>query len=264
MSIPTSTASLARLANIVDADLGGVDELPTGESASLIRVARNGEVAIKSLDGQHPFDALLGFVAPEDWEVLGVIAPGWGTRLVTGERLRTRVIYLAGRDGEEASLIRFAGDDDGEVLRLTERTIGRVADCVRRALDLPTTPEPEDGLLALWFHRVLQRMAACNHPSFGGRKLAPTDVGVFIDDARPVSWNDERWAVIQHEGSDLMTGDLAAWMDEGMYARFVLAEFADPDVAIPAAKRACIPEGWEAVLRHFAAAALSPEQNGIQ
>ena len=79
MSIHTSTESLTRLAQTIDADLGEVDDLPNGESASLIRVTRSGEIAIRSLDGEHPFDALLGFVAPEDWEVFGVIAPGWGT-----------------------------------------------------------------------------------------------------------------------------------------------------------------------------------------
>lgn len=259
MSIPTSTTSLARLANSIDGDLGKVGALPTGESASLVRVTRNGEVAVRSLDNQHPFDALLGFVAPDDWEVLGVTAPGWGTRVDTGDRQRTRVIYLAARYGEEAALIRFAGDGDGdaETLRPTERTIGRVADCVRRALDLPTTPEPDDSLLSLWFDRVLEKLAEHNHPSRGGAKLGINEVVAVIEQARPVSWNEERWAVIAHEGSVLVSGALAAWMDDGMFARCMLAELADPEVAIPAAKRACTAKGWTAMLQRFADAALA-------
>jgi hypothetical protein len=259
VSIPTSTTSLTRLASVIDADLGGVDELPTGESASLIRVTRSGEVGVRSLDNQHPFDALLGFVAPDDWEVLGVVAPGWGTRIDTGARQRTRVVYLAARDGEEASLIRFAGDDNAEILRPTERTIGRVADCVRRALDLPTASEPDTSLLALWFDRVLQKLVEHTHPSFAGHKVDADSVVGIIDEAQPSSWNDERWAVIEAGGSLLVSGDLAAWLDDGMFARLLLADLADPDVAIPAAKRGCTEAAWTKVLEHFAAAALGQE-----
>jgi hypothetical protein len=246
------------LAATIDTDLGPVDALPTGESASLIRVTRNGEVAVRSLDDQHPFDALLGFVAPDDWEVLGVIAPGWGTRVDTGVRLRTRVIYVAARDGEEASLIRFAGED-AEILQPTERAVGRVADCVRRALDLPTTSESDDSLLALWWDRVLRKLVERNHPSFAGQRLNVDEVAGVIDAARPLSWGDERWAVIANEGSLQVSGSLAAWLDDGMFARLLLADLADPDVAIPAAKRACTPEAWTALLEHFAAAALDQE-----
>jgi hypothetical protein len=259
VSIPTSTASLSRLATTIDGDLGPVDALPNGDSASLIRVTRSGEVAVRSLDNQHPFDALLGFVAPDDWEVFGVIAPGWGTRIDTGVRQRTRVIYIAARDGEEASLIRFAGDDDAEVLRPDEPAVGRVADCVRRALDLPTAPEPDDSLLALWWDRVLKKLVERNHPSFRGEQLDVAGVVAVIEAARPLSWGEERWTVIANEGSLQVSGSLAAWLDDGMFARLLLAELADPDIAIPAAKRACTAEAWTALLGHFAAAALDQE-----
>ncbi len=166
------------------------------------------------------------------------------------------MIYVAARYGEEASLVRFAGDDDAEILRPTERTVGRVADCVRRALDLPTTPEPHDSLLALWWDRVLQKLAARNHPSFGENKLDVDEVASVIAAARPRSWGDERWTVIANEGSLQVSGALAAWLDDGMFARLLLAELVDPDVAIPAAKRACTAQAWTALLKHFAAAAL--------
>lgn len=259
MSIPTSTESLTRLAQTIDADLGDVDALPTGETASLVRVSRRGEVAVRSLEGQHPFDALLGFVAPEDWEVLGVIAPGWGTHVDTGVRERTRVIFLAARYGDETSLIRFGGDENSRILQPTERAIGRVADCVRRALDLPTCPEPDGSRLALWFDRVLQRLVERNHPSFAGEKLDADSVVGIIDGTEPSSWNEERWAVIQRGGSLSVSADLAAWLDDGMFARLLLADLADPEIAIPAAKRACSEDAWSALLRHFAARALEQE-----
>jgi hypothetical protein len=218
-------------------------------------------MAVRSLEGQHPFDALLGFVAPEDWEVFGVIAPGWGTHVDTGRRQRTRVIYLAARHGEEASLIRYAGQAPTEVL--TERAIGRVADCVRRALDLPTTPEPDDTLLALWFDRVLQKLVERNHPSFAGEKVDADSVVGIIEAAEPASWNDERWKVIQNGGSFSVSDDLAAWLDDGMFARLLLADLADPEVAIPAAKRACTEEAWSALLEHFAARAIEQEDRSL-
>lgn len=250
MSIHTSTESLNRLAATIDADLGDVDSLPTGESASLIRVTRSGEIAIRSLDGDHPFDALLGFVAPEDWEVFGVIAPGWGTQYAESPptKRRLRVIHVASRTGDEVSLLRFAGDDTATSTDSAERPMGRVADCVRRSLNLCTPDEPADSLATLWVHRVLQALAARLHPSFGRRLVEAHEVETIIEHAAPTSWGDERWAVVQSEGSALMDGAVAAWMDDGMYARYVLADLPERTATMDAAKRACTPAAWQLAL----------------
>jgi hypothetical protein len=252
VSIETSTESLERLVRILDLDLGEVDELPTGESASVVRVMNNGEIGIRSLEGEHPFDALLGLVCPDEWEVFGVIAPGWGTYYAgprKGERRRMRAIHVVSRSGEEASLVRFVGEEatvatDGHVP-------GRVADCIRRAMDAPTAPEPDSSLLAWWFDRVLQRLVARNHPSFEGAPVGVDEIDDIIGD-RPLSWADERWQVAQAGGNTHMDGAIASWMDDGMFARFMLGEMADPEVALPAAKRACSPEAWTALLTYFA------------
>lgn len=255
MSIHTSTESLERLVQILDFDLGEVDELPTGGSASIVRVSNSGEVAIRSLDGEHPFDALLGFVAPDDWEVFGVIAPGWGTYYAgpkKGERRRMRAIHVVSRQGEEASLLHFTGEaatvaDDG-------RVPGRVADCIRRSMNVPTAPEPDSSLLALWCDRILQRLAARNHPSFAGAPVQVDEIDELAGE-RPSSWADERWAVIQAGGNANIDGALASWMDDGMYARFVLTGLGDPDVTLPAAKRACTHDAWSYLMRRFVQAA---------
>ncbi len=250
MSIHTSTESLNRLATTIDADLGEVDALPTGESASLIRVTRAGEIAIRSLDGDHPFDALLGFVAPEDWEVFGVIAPGWGTQYsgVAPARRRIRVIHVASRSGDEASLLRFAGDEGATGIGSAERPIGRVADCVRRALNLATPDEPADSLGTLWVHRVLQALASRLHPSFGRKRVEAHEIDEIVSSAAPRSWGDERWAVVQSEGSILMDGAIAAWMDDGMYARYVLGDLPERSTRMDAAKQACTPAAWQLAL----------------
>jgi hypothetical protein len=257
MSLPTSTKSLERLVHVLDFDLGEVDELPTGDSASILRVLTNGEIAVKSLDGEHPFDALLGFVAPDDWEIFGVIAPGWGTHYAgpkRGERRRMRAIHVVSRAGEEASLLHFAGEEpelapDGHVP-------GRVADCIRRAMNVPTDPEPDESLLSLWWDRVLQRLVAHNHPSLSASPVGRADIDELIGE-RPVSWGDERWKAVAEGGNLRMDDALAAWMDDGMFARFMLAGVADADVALPAAKRACTPEAWTYLLACFAFVAMT-------
>ena len=257
MTIHTSTASLTRLALTIDADLGPVDELPTGDGASLIRVMRNGEIAIRSLDGDHPYDALLGFVAPDDWEVLGVIASGWGTFYAgpqEGKRRRVRAIHVASRAGEEAGLLRFAGDDSPSI-EAAKDSPGRVADCIRRALELPTPDEPDSTLVAAWWDRTLRRVAARAHPSNNGRLAQVAELDGLIGDA-PTTWGDERWSVIISGGSALMDATIATWMDDGMFARTVLADMVDPEIAIDAAKRACSPEAWTELLKRFAAAVL--------
>jgi hypothetical protein len=260
VSIPTSTESLERLIHILDLDLGDVDELPTGGSAQIVRVTDKGEIALRSLDGEHPFDALIGFDAPADWEIFGVIAPGWGTFYEgprQGERRRCRAIFVASRQGEEASLLRFAGDDEGTLMH-EPNTPGRVADCVRRALVLPTAMPAPSSLVAYWFDRVLQQLVARRHPSASRNLVDIAEVDALID-ARPLSWEDERWRVVQAGGNLLMDGAVATWMDAGMFARFMLAEMVDPKDAMRHAKPACTPEAWEHLLARFIAAATEDD-----
>ncbi len=249
MTIPTSVSSLTRLAQTLDADLGHVDSLPTGESASLVRVTRNGEVAVRSLDGDHPYDALMGFVAPDDWEVFGVIAPGWGTYYDgprKGERRRCRAIHLTQRTGEEVAILRFTGDEEGDVIQEKDAP-GRVADCVRRAMGLPTPPATDASLTAWWADQVLRRIAARRHPSFEGELVDSCEVYDLIG-PRPASWDDARWSVIAEGGNTVMDATIATWMDDGMFSRECLGEMIDPSVAMAEAKKACTPEGWRTVM----------------
>ena len=112
------------------------------------------------------------------------------------------------------------------------------------------------SLLTLWWDGVLQSFVARNHPSFAGELVEVDDVDDLIGE-RPTSWGDERWKVIQAEGNLYLDGALATWMDDGMFARFMLAHMADPDVALPAAKRACTPEAWRYLLECFAYVAMT-------
>jgi hypothetical protein len=265
VTIHTSTESLTRLALTIDADLGAVDELPTGDGSSLIRVTRTGEIAVRSLDGEHPYDALLGFVAPEDWEVFGVIAPGWGTYWGgprKGERRRVRAIHIASRNGEEAGLLHFAGENQPAMQNAADSP-GRVADCIRRALGLPTPDEPDASLLAFWWDRTLRSVAAKAHPANNGRLVQVGELDALIGE-KPTSWDDERWAAITNGGTVLIDATLATWMDAGMFARTVLADMVDPDIAIDAAKRACSADAWTELLQRFAAAVLGSDWDELE
>lgn len=260
--MPTSVSSLTRLAQTLDADLGDVDELPTGESASLVRVTRSGEVAVRSLDGEHPYDALIGFVAPDDWEIFGVIAPGWGTYYEgprKGERRRCRAIHLAMRSGEEVSVLRFTGDAEGAVMH-EEQSPGRVADCIRRGLGLPTPPPTDASLTLWWADQVLRRVAARRHPSFNGEPVDSCEVYDLIG-PRPATWSDARWMVITEGGNAVMDATVATWMDDGMFAREMLADMIDPRVAMEEAKKACTPEGWRTVMMLILGEALLDDED---
>lgn len=151
----------------------------------------NGELGlgVKPLaPGQHPLSELLGFVAPADCLAIGTICHGWATqRLCTrpstaSDRQRLRALHVICRDGGEVGGLHL----EGGVLQLRADAIGTVPDALRRTLGLPTPP-PEK----------------------------PPPAGYL-------SWDAARWDVVtgKVELPDLdATG--AAWMDDGMFARWV-------------------------------------------
>lgn len=146
-------------------------------------------LGIKELEpGQHPLDALLGFVAPDAWSALGTVCHGWASRNLdtrpsrASDRVRVRSLHMVARDGLEIGGLRLEGGG----LSLQELVVGTVPDALRRCLGLatPPPPGPPAGLYA--------------------------------------TWEELRWAVIT--GVDTVTDvtpTLATWMDAGMFARWV-------------------------------------------
>lgn len=186
------TTDLQALARSLDKDFG--PEL-LGRPPALVRVLDDGEVGSRELDPEaHPFEQLLGFCAPDEWAILGIVAYGWGGIGTNGAprrsddemRSRIRVIHLLDRHGAEAHFVRFGV----ECLEPEARPEGRVPDALRRALGLPTEPPP------------------------------PPELG-----DPDVDWDELRWAVIQGRiEHPCIDGALAAWMDAGMFARITLSE----------------------------------------
>jgi hypothetical protein len=205
-------------------------------------------------EGQHPLDVLVGFRAPAAWVGLGVICFGWASPVadddldaarhtITGrrpsqhpERRRVRVTTLVDRDGEERATATL---EDGTVV--DEPGTGTVTDALRRALGVPTAPPPvgtAELFAAVWLADLAAGRrartwaeAALRHPSM--RLLAdrfprpqPEElIGCGRSLHRTMTW--ERLRQRAADGRvDLdvpgIDASVAAWMDDGMFARWVL------------------------------------------
>ena len=203
--------------------------------------------------GEHPLDVLVGFRAPATWAGLGVVCFGWASPVAptdldadrhttTGprpsqhpDRRRVRVTTLVGRDGEERATATL---DDGSVV--DEPGTGTVTDALRRCLGLPTEPPPvgtAELFAAVWLAELAAGgrprswpEAALRHPALqllAGRFPRPQPeelIGCGRSLHRTMTW--ERLRQRAADGRmDLDVGidaPTAAWMDDGMFARWVL------------------------------------------
>lgn len=214
------------------------------------------------LDGAHPLEVLLGFVAPLHWRALGVSCSGGARRLDAAGRPRRDasgapaepdpvvVTVLIDRSGAGAGLMRR----DDEVVPLPGPPEGAVADACRRALQLPTAPPPAStvGLWTLaWLDRVVEVASAADGASrlLSWSALARLHAAAGPPDARPSTALDpaalaasaavlaEAWTWARLREDPLVvdvpgpppSSQLAAWMDDGMWARWLLSRLPAAD-----------------------------------
>lgn len=184
------------------------------------------ELTFRHLDCADVVCALGGFVAPTDWQAFGVVAPGRSVPVdadgapAGGPDTRVVVCALVGHNGEVASHVR-AGD--GRVLAGGE-TDGRVVDACRRVLGLPTPPapgSPQVWATVVWVDAVLAATLAADlgEPP-GWHALAALDPLDHAGDRAGLTWSLVRAScaagLVVVPGVD---AELAAWMDDGMFAR---------------------------------------------
>lgn len=210
------------------------------------------EVAAVPLEG-HPADTLLGLALPDAVVALGVACSGWAARYDAAAfeaacrraapadrpgrhpgRRRVRQATVVGRSGSVASCLHL----DGERPVDAGRPAGLILDCLLRALDRPTDPPPVAALEVLvvaW----CQALAALGRTGdrAGGRWSWPAAIAAAPPpEPIGVTWGDLRWAAV--DGA-VPVADLspstAAWMDDGMFARWVLPAVPDLRVAQAAA-----------------------------
>ena len=192
--------------------------------------------------GEHPLDHLLGFVAPASWSGIGLVCFGWASP-PSGEarpsehpdRRRVRVVTLLDRSGDERATARL---DDGTVV--DEPGSGTVSDALRRCFGLATPAPPVDSgelFAAMWLssiassdRRLSWAEAVMLHPAMqvlrsgGHRPQVEELVSCGRSLCRAMPWGELRLraAAGVRDGGIGLSADLAAWMDDGMFARWVL------------------------------------------
>jgi hypothetical protein len=233
-----------------------------------------GRLAWTPLGGLHPLDALLGAVAPPHWCAVGVRTRG----VATGPDGTDDVVVtlLVGRTGASASTMR-RGDT---VVPLPGRPDGTIADACRRALGLPTAPPPGSTALLWtlsWLDRVVAEASARPpgdrrswaevarwHPAVAGGLAAgpgtPSPAAVAgaaraLAEAWPWPQLRSSPAVVDVPGGppDL---SLSRWMDDGMWARWVLGAFPALDDLVAATRALLTPvvaDGVDLVVRRVTA-----------
>lgn len=183
------------------------------------------DLHVKPLEG-HPAQVLACCTAPPEWFGIGVLSGGWAH--APGEpKARVRMTSLVCRDGTELAGIRLEGK---ELQILEERGVGLVQDTLRRVLELPTDPPDvsiAEWLAVCWLEIILKqtkrgkraakltwRAAAALHPAIDVIGARPDELpAVGPRAAAAMRW--ERFRRLQAAEGDA----LAAWMDEGMFAR---------------------------------------------
>lgn len=228
------------------------------------------------VDASHPAEVLAGFTAPKSWEAVGCVAAATAHHLdppphaVASQRVRFG--FLLHRDG--TSVASLSGRPQPPAHESCEPPEGRLADVFRRVLGLPT-PAAQQGHEAWWAmiwldrvfaeavlepaHRLSWPEAVALHPFSGtgdefgsavdhhattspGRTFAVR----IVEAASTVTWSSIRSAVAS--GPDALAHvepDLAAWLDEGSFARTVMEPYLPVPVLL-SELAVLLPEGVHA------------------
>jgi hypothetical protein len=239
---PFDLATLVRWADIA---------LDNSEHNYLFRLGREpSDIAMLQLRG-HPLDELLGFRAPPDWIAVGLHCLGRAHHLDDNFDLHSQGYSLVPAIGNGAGLMRH-GATTTQLCGLPDGLLG---DVCRRSLGLPTTRPPGSTAelwLRVWIDRIVE--SVCFDDRGGGAPrtfselvaLHPAELGAtrvpaaepLLATCRPRDVAEatelvaEEWpwsrlrrdpALVETEGPPLRR-QLALWMDDGMLARWLLAD----------------------------------------
>lgn len=217
------------------------------------------EVAVRD-DGFDP----LGWLAPPECQVFAMV--GTGRVRPLDDAVELPASLAGGRAGgvRMACVVSRRGrvgwhmvlPDGSSFDHIPEE--GRVLDLLKRTLGLPTAPPPPTlGRLqcAAWLAAVIDHAALGQpmswsavldlHPALAGRDAGPDTatkeyaLGLHL---RELTWEDVRAAVAGGSATagsavaGLPHPELAAWMDAGMFARWVLAGTPDLDALLARAR----------------------------
>lgn len=261
MSAPIDVEHLEGLVRLIDAK---AEERGWNEGHFLVNIvgvdAEGVDVGFKDIEG-HPLNSLLGFTAPAEWLALGVCAEGWAASLDTAQycrpsqakgRMRIRSTVLVTRDAAVASGMRLAGE---EFEVMPDEGYGTILDSLKRAMGVPTAPPevPFEG----WVARMLLTLIIGDVPR-GHRRVPWTQLRPSLERYRELadegSWETLRSIASKRAGmiTDLDPED-AAWMDEGMFSRWVIGGMASYEHLFEKAREASTPEAFSQVRRQLKA-----------
>ena len=204
-------------------------------------------LVVVALTDPDPVVQLLGFTAPPQWWAVGVVTGARARPLddPTAPTVWGTLVHLIERGGTSVSLLGRPGHEPLALGGDTAAVEGRLGDACRRMLGLSTAPPPSDmtaHVIDLWLDVVARD--GCDHPGLdwdavvarhpagpvpGAGSVCPTPAlmarhtvafGAMLD------WERYRGTCVRLGRSPFgdVDGDVAAWMDTGMFARWMLGE----------------------------------------
>ena len=209
-------------------------------------------------------EALAGFTAPAEWLAIGVVTEGNARHLADpAERRRVRCVHLVDRSGASGSTLRLQGEEVTVLTGESDQPSGRIDDVCRRALGLATSP-PQNSSAELWASLWLERLLEHRGRTPADMRLPWRDVAelhpavaLVVGDADGERWGPEAarqltrlgellaevhsWPVLRLACAagewpvESVPSDVAAWLDDGAFSRWVLGEFPPLDQLAAAA-----------------------------
>lgn len=250
------TEGLPRLVTVLEE---AAEQAGWGSPPAIVRVtewpskpiSEGFELGVRPVDdGSSVVETLARFTAPREWLALGVVTEGDARHLVDrpADRHRVRCVHLVDRSGASASALRLQGH--GVTMLVGQQPEGRIDDVCRRALGLATAPAPRSTVelwALVWLDRVLAARTAAplpDRPSWVSIAELHPAIALGVDDdewaARAadnlvrlaeVLADVHTWPVLRQSCAssewpiDGMAPDLARWLDDGAFSRWVLGSY---------------------------------------
>jgi hypothetical protein len=265
------SAALPRLAAALDE---AAEQEGWGRPPTLVRVTAwpskpltdGFDLGVRPIDSEMSVvEALAGFTAPVEWLAIGVVTEGNARHLADrSERRRVRCVHLVDRSGASGSTVRLQGEEPAVLNSADDQDpSGRIDDVCRRALGLSTAPPAHSSAelwATLWLERLLEyrgcapadmrlpwREVAELHPAvalvvgdadgerWGAQAVRElTRLGELLADVH--SWPVLRMACAAGEWPvEGVPAEVAEWLDDGAFSRWVLGEFPPLDQLVAAA-----------------------------
>lgn len=195
------------------------------------------------------YDSLLCLAAPAHWDA--VVAWTHGDAFLPDRPQRPDTVTILVGVARDGGTISRVWSSDGAVLcgNVGEPCEGLLVDCARRAFRHDTPPPPPTTAqlhAAIWLDRVLAatlaqgakalswpEVAALHPASADTIAMTPAAIATASERlAQAGAWGALRRAAARHEKPELpVSPAAAAWMDDGLFARWCLAVLLEPSAA---------------------------------